>query len=65
MQTVLYVRHTLRPQPQRVILKQSLPGKLLASWKDNETELWRTYGPQVTYHVVFHEENGPGLGAFT
>ncbi|OQE52627.1 hypothetical protein PENNAL_c0487G05975 [Penicillium nalgiovense] len=48
LQTVQHVRHTLRLMPQRVILKQSLPGKLVVSWKDNCTELWRTYGPQVT-----------------
>jgi hypothetical protein len=54
MQTVQHVRHMLRLMPQRVVLKQSLPGMLVFSWEDNETELFRKHGRQ--YHVVLHEE---------
>ncbi|KAJ5775852.1 uncharacterized protein N7511_000863 [Penicillium nucicola] len=56
IKTVWYVKHMLRLMPQRVVLKQSIPRTLVATWEDNKIELSRNYGRQVTYHVVLHEE---------
>lgn len=55
------VRQRLRLMPHSIDLKQSLPGVLMATWEDNETELFRRhYGPRVTYHVVLHDETCVG-----
>ncbi|OQD94904.1 hypothetical protein PENSOL_c023G00732 [Penicillium solitum] len=55
------VRHRLRLMPHSIDLKQSLPGMLMVTWEDNETELFRRhYGPRVTYHVVLHGETCVG-----
>ena len=35
------VRHRLRLMPHSIDLKQSLPGVLMVTWEDNETELFR------------------------
>ncbi|KAJ6068192.1 uncharacterized protein N7446_005251 [Penicillium canescens] len=56
MQRVLHVKHALRLMPQRVILKQSLPGMLVVSWENSETESFGIYGQQETYLVVLHKE---------
>lgn len=56
MQTVQHVTHTLRLMPYRVILKLSLPGRLVVSCEDNETELFWKHGRQATGNVVLHEE---------
>jgi hypothetical protein len=48
--------------PRNVALKQTLPGAMMTTWKDNETYLfWRLCGTQVAYRVVLHEEECTGL----
>lgn len=56
------VRHRLRFMPRNVALKQTLPGAMMVTWEDNETDLfWRLCGTHVAYHVVLHEEECTGL----
>jgi hypothetical protein len=57
MKFMRQIGRRLRHLPHSIKLK-AYPGGILVSWEDNDTEAFRTLGPNSPgYHVVLHDDN--------